>query len=101
MVNMKCCGTRLSSSPLRAGFPGRTLTCFAARLITHGAIAQATCSKQLDWTAQECANVDKKKLFVGMTREMIDAEKPHSCVRGKLPAHREPGMIQFVCEQHR
>ena len=53
-----------------------------------GAMAQANCRKHPNWTAEECANVEKKKLFVGMTREMIDAEKPHSC---------EPGMIQFLC----
>jgi hypothetical protein len=62
-----------------------------------GAIAQAKCQKHPNWTAEECANVEKKILFVGMTREMIDSEKPHSCVLDKHPAHREPDMIQFVC----
>jgi hypothetical protein len=50
-----------------------------------GEIAQATRQKHPNWTAEECANVEQKKPFVGMTREMIDAEKPHSCVRDKLP----------------
>src|ERR1700688_4279069 len=62
-----------------------------------GALAQATCQKHSNWTAEECANVEKKILFVGMTREMIVTEKPHSCVLDKHPAHREPGMIQFIC----
>jgi len=60
-------------------------------------IAQANCCKHPNWTAEERANVEKKKLFVGMTREMIDAEKPHSCVRDRHPAHSEPGMVQFLC----
>jgi len=62
-----------------------------------GEIALADCRKHPNWTAEECANVEKKKLFVGMTREMIDAEKPHSCVRDRHPAHSEPGMVQFLC----
>jgi hypothetical protein len=62
-----------------------------------GEIAQATRQKHPNCTAEECANVEQKKLFVGMTREMIDAEKSRSCVRDKHPAHREPDMIQFVC----
>jgi hypothetical protein len=62
-----------------------------------GATAQANCRKHPNWTPEECANVEKKKLFVGMTREMIDAEKPHSCVLDKHPAHKEPGMVSFGC----
>ncbi len=72
-----------------------TVLLLGAMLI--GAISQATCRKHLNWSQEECANVEKKKLFVGMTREMIDAEKPHSCVLDKHAAHREPDMIQFVC----
>jgi hypothetical protein len=56
------------------------------------------CRKHPEWTTQECALVARKKLFVGMTREMIDAEKPRSCVRDRHPAHPEAGMVSFVCE---
>jgi hypothetical protein len=60
--------------------------------------AQSTvCQKHPNWTAEECANVVKKKLFVGMTQEMIDAEKPRSCVRDRHPSHREPDTVQFLC----
>jgi hypothetical protein len=55
------------------------------------------CRKHPEWTADECANVASKKLFVGMTREMVNAEKPHSCVLDRHPVHRQPGMVQFLC----
>ena len=44
--------------------------------------------------------MEEKKLFVVMTHEMIDAEKPHSRVLDMHPTHREPAMIQFVCYPH-
>jgi hypothetical protein len=53
------------------------------------------CQKHSEWTAEECANVSEKKLFVGMTREMVNAEKPRSCFLDKHP--RDAGAVQFVC----
>ena|SRR2546429_9093543 len=75
-----------------------------SRLMLGLALAGATmaqskvCKKHPEWTPGDCASVAKKKLFVGMTREMVDAEKPHSCVRDRHPAHREgPDELSFVC----
>lgn len=59
---------------------------------------QKICKKHPDWTAEECAKVASKKLFVGMTWEMINAEKPHSCVRNRHPANPQgPDAVSFIC----
>ncbi|HEV1992498.1 MAG TPA: hypothetical protein VGR34_06505 [Candidatus Dormibacteraeota bacterium] len=74
-----------------------TILLFASFLACTGAMAQKICRKHPDWTAEECANVQAEKIFVGMTREMVDAEKPMSCVLDRHPTHREPGLVQFGC----
>ena len=57
----------------------------------------ACMEKHPAWTETECKNVSDRKPFVGMTREMIDAEKPHSCIFDKHPAHKEAGLVSFGC----
>jgi hypothetical protein len=65
-------------------------------LIATGVMGQAkVCRKHPEWTETECKNVADKKLFVGMTREMIDAEKPRNCIRDRHP--RDRGALQFIC----
>jgi hypothetical protein len=66
--------------------------------------SEKLCAQHPTWSADDCLSVVEHRLFVGMTREMVLAERPLSCLRqtGPKPATNVPRpATKDFCETHR